>query len=244
MLTEYALPEKKAPLIADFKENHTDTTVHFTIMLTPEQAQELNGKDLYKFFKLESYVKTTNFNLFDQNGHIQHYDSAEAILDSFFEFRYPLYQVRKEHLIKKLEKETTKLSNMARFILAVISGELVLSNRPRKDIMKDLVRMKFDMYYPEKVKTSSTTADVVVDREENEEGMEGNYDDETKDLSRGYDYLLSMKLWKLTKELVDELLQQVEKGKQKLEELRNTSTKTMWENDLDAFVEELLEVSK
>ena len=45
-LTELAIPEKKTPVIADFKENHTDTTVHFTIILTPEQAKELEGKDL------------------------------------------------------------------------------------------------------------------------------------------------------------------------------------------------------
>lgn len=241
-LTELAIPEKKTPVIADFKENHTDTTVHFTIILTPEQAKELEGKDLYKFFKLETPIKTTNFNLFDEHGHIHHYDSPQDILDSFFEFRYPLYQVRKDHLIAKLEKETKRLSNMARFVLSVVSGELVVSNRPRKAIMKDLVRMGFDTFYPERIKTTSQTSDVALTREEDEDEAGVDFDEETKDLSRGYNYLLSMKIWTLTKEMVEKIKRELEACQAKLEDLKNTSIKTMWETDLDAFVEELIKV--
>lgn len=240
-LTELAIPEKKTPVIADFKENHTDTTVHFTIILTPEQAKALEGQDLYKFFKLETSIKITNFNLFDEQGHIHHYNSPEEILDSFFDFRYPLYQVRKEHMIAKLEKETKRLSNMARFILAVVNEELIISNRPRKAIMKDLVDMGYDTFYPEKAKTISSNQ--VISLEE-EEGLNEQFDEQTKDLSRGYNYLLSLKIWSLTKEMVDKLQRELEECKEKLEILKNTSTKTMWENDLDAFVEELMKVSE
>lgn len=243
-LTELTLSDKKAPVIADFKENHTDTTVHFTLILTPEQAKALEGKDLYKFFKLESTIKTTNFNLFDEQGHIHHYESPQDIIDSFFEFRYPLYQVRKEHLIAKMEKETNRLSNMARFVLAVVNGELVVSNRPRKQILKDLVAMKFDTFYPEKVKTSSQSADVALSREDEDTEIGGDFDDEVKDLSRGYNYLLSMKIWTLTKEMVEKLKRELKECQEKLEVLKTTSTKTMWENDLDAFVEELMRVRK
>lgn len=234
-LTELAIPEKKTPVISDFKENHTDTTVHFTIILNPEQAKALEGQDLYKFFKIETPLKITNFNLFDEKGHIHHYNSPEEIIDSFFDFRYPLYQVRKDHLIARLEKEVKRLSNKARFVLAVVNGELVVSNRKRQDVMADLVRMGFDTFYPDGAKSPVI------------EGMDGEedeklFDEQTKDLSRGYDYLLSMKIWTLTKELVDLITKQVETCMAKLEKLKNTSTKTMWENDLDAFVEELMKV--
>ena len=242
-LTELAIPEKKTPVIADFKENHTDTTVHFTIILTPEQAKELEGKDLYKFFKLETTIKTTNFNLFDENGHIHHYDSPQAILDSFFDFRYPLYQKRKEYLIEKLEKEMKQLSNLARFVLAVVNEELIISNRPRKSILQDLVKMGFDTFYLGEKKLVSVQSDeVVIEGEKQEEETNIPMDEKTRDLSRGYEYLLKIRIDTLTKERVEELQNELETCRQKLEDLKNTTIQTMWENDLDAFVEELLKV--
>ena len=243
-LTELAVPEKKAPVIADFKENHTDTTVHFTVILTPEQAKALEGVDLYKFFKLETTITTTNFNLFDEEGRIHHYSGPQEVIDSFFNYRFPLYTKRKEYLVSKLEKETNKLNNMVRFILAIIEGSLKINNRPRKEIMKDLVRMKFDCYFQESKKIQSTTGDVVVNQE-SEEGvdMEVEGDKETNNLSRGYSYLLSMKMWSLTKEVVDKLKKDLAMIEEKLRVLKAKTPQQIWEEDLDAFVNELFEVS-
>ena len=67
-------------------------------------------------------------------------------------------------------------------------------------------------------------------------------DEKTRDLSRGYEYLLKIRIDTLTKERVEELKRDLESCRQQLEDLKNTTTKTMWENDLDAFVEELLKV--
>ena len=243
-LTELAVPEKKAPVIADFKENHTDTTVHFTVILTPEQAKALEGVDLYKFFKLETTITTTNFNLFDEEGRIHHYSGPQEVIDSFFNYRFPLYTKRKEYLVSKLEKETNKLNNMVRFILAIIEGSLKINTRPRKEIMKDLVRMKFDCYFQESKKIQSTTGDVVVNQE-SEEGvdMEVEGDKETNNLSRGYSYLLSMKMWSLTKEVVDKLKKDLAVIEEKLRVLKAKTPQQIWEEDLDAFVNELFEVS-
>lgn len=242
-LTELAVPEKKAPVIADFKENHTDTTVHFTVILTPEQAKALEGADLYKFFKLETTITTTNFNLFDEEGRIHHYSGPQEVINSFFNYRFPLYTKRKEYLVSKLEKETNKLNNMVRFILAIIEGNLKINNRPRKEIMKDLMRMKFDCYFQESNKIQSTTGDVVVNQE-SEEGvdMEVEGDKETSNLSRGYSYLLSMKMWSLTKEVVERLKKDLAVIEEKLRVLKAKTPQQIWEEDLDAFVNELFEV--
>ncbi|CAN0279504.1 unnamed protein product, partial [Hapterophycus canaliculatus] len=58
--------------IKDFKENHTDTTVHFTVTMSMEDLDALEkGDGLYKYFKLESSVSTNNMVLFDQDGHLE-----------------------------------------------------------------------------------------------------------------------------------------------------------------------------
>ena len=246
ILTEMMLPEKKAPVIADFKENHTDTTVHFTVMLTPEQAQALQGQDLYKFFKLETAITTSNFNLFSSTGQITHYSSPQHIIDEFFTFRLPYYQQRKEFLLARFEKEIRRLSNMTRFILEVVDGKLIVSNRPRKDIMQDLVKRKYDPIYPETKKTSSTSGDVEIQKQDQKDSDIDldSADENLSKLLKGYNYLLSMKIWSLTKELVDELKKNLEAAQKKRQELEDTTPSQLWKNDLDAFLSQLLELER
>jgi DNA topoisomerase-2 len=65
------------PFIKDFKENHTDTTVLFTVTIPADKMAEIcnDGKGgLMKKFKLESSVSTTNMNLFDVNSQIRKFD--------------------------------------------------------------------------------------------------------------------------------------------------------------------------
>jgi DNA topoisomerase-2 len=65
------------PFIKDFKENHTDTTVSFTVSMPPEKLTEILNDDkggLMKKFKLESTVATTNMHMFDLNSQIRKYD--------------------------------------------------------------------------------------------------------------------------------------------------------------------------
>jgi DNA topoisomerase-2 len=64
------------PFVKDFKENHTDTTVLFTVNCVPERLSEFN-KDklsLVKKFKLDTSVSTTNMHLFDLASHIRKHD--------------------------------------------------------------------------------------------------------------------------------------------------------------------------
>ena len=246
ILTEMLLPEKRAPLIADFKENHTDTTVHFTILLTPEQAESIKRQDLYKFFKLETTITTNNFNLFSPTGQITHYDSAQHIVEEFFAFRLPYFQQRKDYLISKLGQEIKRTSNMARFVVEVVEGKLIINNRPQKAILRDLEARGYDTFYPEKKQKSSTIGDVVIAQESNQldENDVGPLDVSVKQLAQGYSYLLSMKLWSLTKELVESLKKKVRSLEEQMKSLKNTTPEMMWDKDLDAFLEQLMEMEK
>lgn len=82
---------------------------------------------------------TSNYYLFDPEGHIQHYADADAILDAFLEYRLPFYQKRREAILKSLTDKLHFLTNKARFLEAVNAGTLQL-HRSLKDIEKDLER--------------------------------------------------------------------------------------------------------
>jgi len=69
--------------ITDFREYHTENTVHFELTLTPEQMRRAEQVGLEKTFKLKTSVATTNMVLFDSSGKIAKYNTALDILKEF-----------------------------------------------------------------------------------------------------------------------------------------------------------------
>ena len=69
--------------------------------------------------------------LFDQDGKIGKYSDEEAIMNQWFTLRSELYVRRKEYMLAKLRKECETLSNKARFIKAVVDGQVVIAGRKK-----------------------------------------------------------------------------------------------------------------
>merc|ERR1719335_898522 len=67
-------------------------------------------------------------------------------------------------------------------------------------------------------------------------------DDSDDVQKKDYDYLLSMSLWSLTTEDVEELKKQHEKKTEEVNELKKTTVEQMWERDLKAIADELDEI--
>jgi DNA topoisomerase-2 len=176
-----------SPEIKDFAENHTDTTVSFTI--TADKAsidkwEKLPKGGLYAKFKLISSTSTTNMHLFDNERKIVKYEQPENILESFFETRMEFYVKRKALLVKKLHQEQKMLSNKARFVDEVCNRTLVVSNRKKTELLKELQSSGYDLF--DKTNNGSNHDS---DEDEDEEDSTS-----TSDLSKGYDYLLGMKI--------------------------------------------------
>ena len=218
--------EKQEPdfEIKDFKENHTDATVSFTVTVASAEqidaieANEKNG--LIGKFKLSTSVSTSNMHLFNQAGRIEKYDSPEHIIESFFVLRLEYYVMRKALLISKLRRDQKMLSNKARFVEEVCTGALVVSNRKKVEILSTLQERGYDLL--EKT------------REEN--APEEDVDDTTSgDLAKGYEYLLGMKIWSLTFEKANELRALLAEKTAAVANLEATEPSTLWLNDLDAI---------
>jgi DNA topoisomerase II len=216
----------QAPFIKDFKENHTDTVVLFTVTLAPEKLIEIQNEKggLVKKFKIDTSVSTTNMNLFDLNSQIKKFDGALPILRDFFNVRMQFYDRRKSLLTKKLTEDWERLDNKMKFLLAVINGEIAVSNRKKVDLLNDLKVKGFKAFYDRNTKSQST-----------EESTENNNEDEDKpqSLEKGYDYLLSMKLWNLTMEKVNELISQRNGKRDELETLMAKTAEMLWLEDLE-----------
>ncbi|VIO94552.1 Probable DNA topoisomerase II, putative [Brugia malayi] len=244
--------DKQPPLIQDFKEYHTDTTVKFVVKMNPAKLREAKMEGLHKIFKLQTAINISSMVLFDPLGCLRRFSNVEEICKEFFEIRKKKYIERKAFQEGMLRAQSERLSNQARFILEKIKGEILIENKRKAVIVEQLVKKGFD---PDPVKKwkelqrkreLEMTGEFQVDDEE----MEGEEEEESessvspmkKDLEKklsDYDYLVGMAILKLSEEEKDKLLHDSEL---KLEELKALELKTwsdLWEEDLNNFLVEL-----
>jgi DNA topoisomerase-2 len=212
--------KKTEPEIKDFMENHTDATVSFTITADKAKIDEwekLPKGGLYAKFKLHGTLTNSNMTVFDPDSRIIKYDCPEDILKEFYTYRMDYYVKRKALLVQKLEREQRVLSNKARFVQEVCDGKLVVSNRKKIALLGDLQNRGYELF------------------DKNEVAEDGDEDEDisTSALSKGYEYLLGMKIWSLTYEKAEELRHQLEERTKELRNLQATSPSQIWLRDLE-----------
>ena len=101
------------------------------------------GGNLETTLKLKSSLATSNMVLFDSEGKIKKYETAEEIVRDFAKTRLTMYDKRKEFLVGRLTRECEILSAKARFIKLVVSAELVVKRRKIKDLISELRQRSF-----------------------------------------------------------------------------------------------------
>ncbi|CAH1249007.1 TOP2A [Branchiostoma lanceolatum] len=237
--------DKTPSMITDYKEYHTDTTVRFVVSMTEEQLMKAEATGLHKVFKLQANIACTNMVLFDHNGCLRTYNSAQQILQEFFDLRLEWYTKRKDWVMGMLEAESSKLNNQARFILEKIEGKIVIENKPKRELIQMLQARGFDSDPVKAWKESQADKDKPDDLLDAEEDEAESIASSTA--SRGgpdYNYLLGMPLWNLSREKKEELLKQQREKGQELEDLRHKTPSDLWKDDLNDFVEELERVEQ
>jgi len=231
-LEDMLVPKTKnaKPFITDYKEYHTDSTVHFVVTMPPENLAAAQVSGIEKKFKLSTKLNITNMHLFNQDGVITKYSSPLEILEAFVPLRLNVYSQRRDMLIRLAESQLKRLSNKMRFILAVVDGSLVVNRKKKQELIEELDALCYDRL-PKTDKGS--LAEVDEDGELVSAEVAG----------ASYDYLLGMPLWNLTLEKVDELCAEKEAKEAEVAALHETTEKDLWMKDLDTLEQalELLE---
>nr|XP_033774214.1 DNA topoisomerase 2-alpha isoform X2 [Geotrypetes seraphini] len=229
--------EKTPPLITDYNEYHTDTTVRFLVTMTEQKLAEAEAVGLHKVFKLQSSLTCNSMVLFDHMGCLKKYESVLDIMKEFFDLRLRYYGLRKEWLVGMLSAESSKLNNQARFILEKIQGIIIIENKPKKELIQVLIQRGYDS---DPVKAWKETQE-----KENEGDMTTEEEEEKSTaISSGpdFNYLLGMPLWYLTKEKKDELCKQRDTKEEQLLDIKQKNPTDLWKEDLALFVEQLEQI--
>ncbi|KAJ1961864.1 DNA topoisomerase 2 [Dipsacomyces acuminosporus] len=223
-LNTWMTNDKGPAIIKDFRYNSSTLTVDITLTLTEEQMRKAEEEGFDKRFKLSSTIATSNMVCFDREGRLRKYASAEEIISDFYPLRLRYYQLRKENMAEQLGRELQTADNRARFVLEIIQKKLVINNRKRVDIIKDL---KDRGYIP---MPKAAKARIAGDLDSGAAADEESEKDDGSD----YDYLLSMPIWNLTLEKVDKLMKEKGEIQLKLEHLLAKTPVDIWNEDLDA----------
>ncbi|CAF0772126.1 unnamed protein product [Didymodactylos carnosus] len=245
------------PLILDYKEYHTDTTVRFVVKMTPQALADYIQQGLHKV-------------LFDHNNVLRLYNNVEEICEEFFTTRLYMYVRRKEYMVGSLQAICLKLDNVARFIKEKIEGVVAVENKKISKVVEMLIERKYDRD-PEKVwreeskkkfsvdiqqaTSSSSNSDDALDDMQQKQDEEENDDDDDGSGNQNqpttgtvavrervdttyYDYLINMSLRNLTKEKRDDILREQKAKHDTLEALKSKTPEDLYEDDLDNFENE------
>ncbi|GLB36598.1 putative control of topological states of DNA by transient breakage and subsequent rejoining of DNA strands [Lyophyllum shimeji] len=228
--------------VKDYKEYHDNTNVHFIVTMSAKDLEKAEQQGLVEFFKLTNKISTSNMICFDFEGKIHRYETPEEILEAFYPARLAYYQKRKDYLANEIQQAFEKLTNQARFIQMIVDKQLVVSNRKKADIVADLRKHDFRPF-PKvaKAKKAGETEDAQEDQDEessNEADGSGSGEGKGAGETSDYDYLLGMAIWSLTKEKIAKLKMQAEEKEKELLMLLEKTPKSMWNADLDRFLEE------
>lgn len=218
-------PEKGEPLIRDYKEYHTDTTVRFVLHLTDEQMRAAESEGIEKRFKLTTLINLNNLVCFDARGQLRKYAAPLAILDEFYHLRLEYYVRRKEWMAEQLTQEWTRLDNRVRFVQEIVEGKLIVQNKKRADIIKDLTQRGFVAFA-----SGKGPAKEVAEESDVEEGTAEPTSAKT------FDYLLGMPIYSLTREKMEKLGAERAAKEAELNALLALTPKDLWRRDLDAFM--------
>ena len=183
-----------------------NTDIKVHFELTFDEDYLNTTKDIDKTFHLFKKYSITNMHLYGPEGHIKRYDSVEDIMRDYYKVRLEMYQKRKSHQLAILEHQVKVISNKVKFILMIIEKKMEINNKKKLEIEEKLETLKFSKI--------------------------GRTKDDTK---VSYDYLLTMPIYNLTQEKIEELKKQQEEKQAEYNELNKKSPQDIWTEELDVL---------
>ena len=208
-------PAKKPVVKKEKEENpflsykENNTDEKVYFELTFEDGYLNDSKDIEKLYHLVKKYSINNMNLFDRFGTINKYNSVLDIISEYYNVRLEFYEKRKAYQLELLEYQLKLISYKVKFILMIIDKKLVVNNKKKSELEEELEKLKF----PKMGKN-------------------------IKDTDNSYNYLLSMPIYNLTKEKIDELKNQENDKQIEFDTLDKLQVHDIWLTELEKLEKE------
>jgi DNA topoisomerase-2 len=130
--------------IYSYKNNSTDTSIHFEIKFQLDKLYELQySNEIEKKLKLVSHISGKNMYVFNEKNDIVKMSSAEEILYNFWKIRNDYFLKRQSYLIKKFVEDLELVSSRINFINDVISENIKIFRQTLEFINSQLEIKKY-----------------------------------------------------------------------------------------------------
>jgi len=179
--------------VRDYEDSSTEESFNFKVTV-PRSTTALTEEQLYNKFKLVSR-DSENFTLWNSEGVLQRFESAEDVIGMYVPWRLGFYEIRRQKQITDTKEAIRWLSEVVRFIRFYLANTKVFAGTGKKELIALLLENKF------------------VD----------------------YDKLLSMPMWNLTKDKIEELEKKLTDLKAYLATLESDTAAEMYKRELKAF---------
>ena len=124
------------------KCNPRTNEILFEIRTTRDFTRKHSTEDaLLKVFKLVRSLPE-QYNCIDCNGKVIEFEGVSQILESYYQIRYDLYVRRKRFILDNLKADLEKMVSKYLFCKGIIEKTLIVSNRKKDDIEKDLEKIE------------------------------------------------------------------------------------------------------
>ena len=130
--------------IKDFEDRSTEEGFDF-LVTCPRTTTTLTETRLYEKFKLISR-DTENYTLWNEEGSLEKFDSAEDIITRFADWRLGCYETRRQKLIAETKEQIDLMNEKLRFILFYLDNTEAFRSKNKKDLIELLTQNGFESY--------------------------------------------------------------------------------------------------
>lgn len=135
---------EEAQFIKDYDDKSTEDQFCF-IVSVPRSTSVLPMDELLKKFKLIGRG-TENFTLWNPEGTLQKYPSAEAVIEAFVPWRLTQYEKRRQKLITDITEAIRLQNEIIRFIKFYLVNTKVFKDTGKKELIELLLSKSFIDY--------------------------------------------------------------------------------------------------
>lgn len=130
--------------IKDYDDSSTEESFNFKVTV-PRSTTALPLETLYQKFKLIAR-DTENFTLWNAEGNLQRFESAEAVIEMYVPWRLGFYEVRRQKLISDTKEAIRFQSEIIRFIRFYLANVTVFRDTSKKELIEVLLANNFADY--------------------------------------------------------------------------------------------------
>jgi len=134
-----ALEDKK--IIKGFIDKSENDVYEFEIDCTRDFVSKTTKEEFLEIFKLVKKV-TENFTCIDENNAVIEFENEIQLLQHYIKIRLNYYSLRKKSLLEKLKSNQILLSNRVAFIKGIVDGTIIVGNKTKTEIEKQLIKAK------------------------------------------------------------------------------------------------------